>query len=121
MPLELQTRTQGDVTLISLHGRIVYGEETVVLREVVKKLLVTSHKLVLNLAGVSYVDSGGIGTLVGLFHSATACGSELKLAAANDKVLHVFEITRLLPVLGLYPSEQQAVDSFSKQAQAVKN
>src|ERR1700686_3109017 len=57
--LKLSTRTVDDILVVDCAGRIVFGEESAELRETVKKLIAQSRRIVLNLAGVSYIDSGG--------------------------------------------------------------
>jgi anti-sigma B factor antagonist len=97
-------------TIVDLSGRIVFGEEANVLREKVKKIITEKrHPVVLNLLKVSYVDSAGIGCLVGLYTSAHAAGTELRLACPSAKVEHVLKITKLLPILGAYPDETSAL------------
>ena len=62
------------ITVVDCHGRIVFGDESLMLRETVKDLLKTSKDMVINLADVNYIDSGGLGTLVGLYTSARGVG-----------------------------------------------
>ncbi len=69
MQLKLSTRTVGDVLVVDCNGKIVFGEESATLRDAVKRLIEEKNtQLVLNLAGVNYIDSGGLGTLVGSVH-----------------------------------------------------
>jgi anti-sigma B factor antagonist len=93
-------------------GRIVFGQESDSLRDTVKKLLPDNRRLVLNLSEVAYVDSGGLGTLVGLFLSARSAGAVMKLAGPTPRVTELLEITKLGTVLEVYPSEDLAVRSF---------
>ena len=75
-----------------------------------KKIILEQRRsVVLNLSKVSYVDSAGVGTLVGLYTSAHAAGCELRLACPTAKVEHVLTITKLLPILGAYPDETSAL------------
>ena len=66
MTLKTDTRVEGGVTIVSCNGRITFGDEAMALRENLKKILTDSRQLVLNLSGVSYIDSGGLGTLVSI-------------------------------------------------------
>jgi anti-sigma B factor antagonist len=93
-------------------GRIVFGEESASLRDTVKKLLPENRRLLLQLSEVAYVDSGGLGTLVGLFLSARKAGAAMKLASPTPRVSELLEITKLGTVLEVYPSEDLAVRSF---------
>jgi len=68
MQLKLNTRKLDDgIVVVDCAGRIVFGEETSELRDRVKGLLSEGSRVVLNLGEVSYIDSGGLGTLVALF------------------------------------------------------
>ena len=117
--LNISNKNAGGVTVVNVSGRIVYGEEANHLRREVRELFTSgSNKIVLNLAGVPYIDSGGIGALVGLYTSAHTMGAKLKLACANDKVTHVLEITRLIPILGMFPNEELAVAAIKNSGTA---
>jgi len=109
MDLSISTREVGHATVVDLKGRIVFGDEVTLLRDKVKRELEKRRPVVLNLREVSYVDSGGIGCLVGLYTSAHAAGTEMRLACPNQKVEHVLRITKLLPILGAYPDETSAL------------
>ena len=61
MNLKIETRVTDGVTIVSCHGRIMFGEEATELRETLKRLLATTRQIVLNLSGVTYIDSGGLG------------------------------------------------------------
>lgn len=119
MNITISTKESQGVMLVSVNGRIVFGEEANELRREVKPLVQTlGAAVVIDLTQVSYVDSGGIGALVGLYTTARAGGGELKLAGANPKVRHVLEITKLVDVLGMFPTPDQAVSSMVRSATA---
>lgn len=121
MELTVSKRTNDGIPVLDLSGRLVFGDETKVLRSAVKDVIAQGHvNIVLNLSDLAYVDSGGIGTLVGLYTSARAAGGDLKLASPNSRVQHVLEITRLLSVLSVHPSEEQAIAQLQKKSTAVK-
>lgn len=112
MTLKLETRVAGGVTVVSATGRIVFGEEASALRDTLKKLLTATKQLVLNLSGVSYIDSGGLGTLVGVYSSARAAGADIKLTGLGQRLRDVLAITKLATVFEVYDSEQQAIAAF---------
>jgi anti-sigma B factor antagonist len=117
--LRLSTRTIDDgVLIVDCIGRIVFGEESALLRDTVKKLLTHSKRTVLNLSGVTYIDSGGLGTLVGLYTSARNSGGALKLANLTQRVGDLLQVTKLVTVFDVYKNEQEAADSFGKGAVA---
>jgi anti-sigma B factor antagonist len=112
MTLKMETRTVNDVAVVSCTGRIVFGEEANALRDTLKKLLTTSKQVVLNLGGVSYIDSGGLGTLVGVYSSARAGGADIKLTGLGQRLRDVLAITKLATVFEVYDTEQQAIAAF---------
>jgi len=118
MALKIATREAGAVTVVSCNGRIVFGEEAADLREVVKNLLQRTKQIVVDLSGVTYIDSGGLGTLVGLFTSARNLGGEIKLANLTQRVHDQLQITKLITVFDCYPNEQAAVNAFPQRATA---
>lgn len=116
MQLKLDTRMVDDVVVIDASGKIVFGEESSQLRDAVKKLIAEHKKIVLNLAGTNYIDSGGLGTLVSLYTSANTAGASLKLANLTQRIGDLLQVTKLLTVFDVYDSEQKALDSFRKAA-----
>jgi anti-sigma B factor antagonist len=118
MALKISTHDAEGVTVVSCSGRIVFGEEAADLREVVKSLLQRTKQMVIDLAGVSYIDSGGLGTLVGLYTSARNAGGEIKLSNLTQRVHDQLQITKLITVFDCYPSEQAAVNAFPRRATA---
>lgn len=112
MPLELKTRTLCGVNVVECAGRVVYGDETSYLRSSVKELLKKDPRVVLDFEGVRDVDSGGVGTLLGLLTSALGAGGGLKLARINQRVRQTLSITRLLGVLTAYDTVEKAVAAF---------
>ena len=118
MQLKLNTRTENGVTIIDCNGRIVFGEESALLRDTVKKLIGENSRIVLNLADVSYIDSGGLGTLVALYTTAHNAGGSVKLANLTQRVGDLLQVTKLLTVFEVYDSEEKAIESFKKGAAA---
>src|SRR5437867_6956519 len=85
MALGIQTHISGDIFIVRCDGRIVFGDEGAALRERVRQMLSGSPRIVVNLNGVHYIDSGGLGILVGLSVSARNRGGELKLASPSQR------------------------------------
>ena len=112
MPLELTVRKTPDAVVVSCAGRLVFGDETTELRECVKEIMAEDPRIVLDLARVRDIDSGGVGTLVGLFTSAVNAGGDLKLAAASPKVMQTLSITRLLGIIRAYERVEDAIVAF---------
>ena len=118
MQLRLSTRTIDGALIVDCGGRIVFGEESASLRDSVKKLIPGNKNIVLNLGGVNYIDSGGLGTLVALYTTVHNAGGSIKLANLTQRVGDLLQVTKLLTVFQVYDSEEQAVQSFSKTAAA---
>ncbi len=70
MNLKIEKRQVDGVTVVSCQGRIMFGDEANALRDFLKEALTETPRMVLNLSGVTYIDSGGLGTLVGVYSSA---------------------------------------------------
>jgi anti-sigma B factor antagonist len=116
MSLGIQTQISGDVFIVRCDGRIVFGDEGAALRERVGHMLSGSPRVVVNLEGVDYVDSGGLGILVGLSVSARNRGGELKLVSPTERVSDLLRRTRLDAIISVYGNEEEAVAAFRKQA-----
>jgi anti-sigma B factor antagonist len=116
MQLKISSKNVDGITVLECSGRIVFGEESSLLRETVKKTISESKKIVLNLGEVNYIDSGGLGTLVALYATASAAGSTLKLASLTKRVDDVLQVTKLYTVFDVQDSESAAIASFGKAA-----
>lgn len=115
MQLKISIRTLNDgIVVVDCAGRIIFGEETAELRDRVKALITQDSRIILNLADVTYIDSGGLGTLVSLFITARNAGGAVKLARLTQRVGDLLQITKLLTVFEVYNSEEEAVQSFRK-------
>jgi len=115
MALRVQTQISGDVFIFLCDGRIVFGDEGSVLRERVRSVLSGTPKVVINLNGVDYIDSGGLGILVGLLVSAKNRGGELKLVLPRQRVKDVLRRTNLDRIFRVYENNDEAVAAFRKQ------
>ncbi len=115
MALKMTNREVNGVAVVAMEGRIVLGEESNALREAVKSLLAKNQKkIVLNMDNVTYIDSAGLGTLVATHHSAKAQNAALRLSNLGSKFQEILQVTKLLTVFEVFPSEAEAVRSFSQ-------
>jgi len=119
MALELNSKMIGRVVALSCRGRITAGEEGRALQEEVSKLTLGTKNVVMNLAEVGFVDSGGLGVLVRLFRSLRTHGGDLKFCQVPADLLKVLRITNLHSVFEMYESEAQAVEAFRRRASGV--
>jgi len=111
--LNINERQAGDVTVLDMSGKITIGEGSVSLRAAIRRLLEEGKKrILLNLAGVSYIDSSGIGELVSSFTAINKEGGQLKLLNLTQKLQDLLTITKLLTVFDVYESEAEALNSF---------
>jgi len=116
MSLELTTRSVAGSTVISCNGRIVLGEESAKLRQVVKEELADCNQIVLDLGGVGHIDSTGLGTLVALLASARKAGGGIKLANLNRHLYDVLGVTKLLTIFEVFDTAEDAAGTFNKLA-----
>lgn len=121
MQMTTSIREVADVTVVDISGRIVLGDESAALRDLVRRLLSMGHKKILfNLANVNHIDSAGLGHLVGAFTSVQKHAGEMKLLNLTNKVQDLMQITRLYTVFDIIDDEAVAVNSFHKSAGAVR-
>jgi anti-sigma B factor antagonist len=126
MAMGCNIRQVEDVTILDLSGRLSLGEvltfrpgRDLPLGEVVRELTGDGHrKILLNLAGVKYIDSSGVGQLVGTLTSVRAQGVDLKMYNPTKPVLDLLKMTKLLAVFDVRESEDAAIAAFSKGAAA---
>lgn len=111
--LDLKERQAGDVTILDLSGEVRIGDSSVALRESVRNLADQGKKkLLLNLAGVKYIDSSGIGELIANYTTISRQGGQLKLLNLTDRIQNLLVITKLLTVFDSYDNEAEALKSF---------
>lgn len=110
--LRVHTQVCGNAFIFRCQGRLVFGDECAVLRERVGSMLLGSPNIVVNLREVDYIDSGGIGVLIGLLVSARNRGGDLKLVAPNQLVTNVLRRTNLHTIFELYADDDKAVAAF---------
>lgn len=113
MTLHIDSRDVSQVSILDIRGRIVLGDEIHSLRDAVRKLVGEGKKkIILNLADVDYIDSSGVGELVGCFTTVRNAGGELKLLKLSQKVHDVLHVTKLYTVFDIRDDEFKAVKSF---------
>ncbi|MBV8832806.1 MAG: STAS domain-containing protein [Acidobacteriaceae bacterium] len=119
MALHAKVRRVGNVAIVDLNGKITLGENTGILRDELRSLLAQGNKqIILNMADVSYVDSAGLGELVGAYTTATNQGGSVKLLNLQGKMRDLMQITKLHTIFSTFDNEQEAVSSFGAGATA---
>jgi anti-sigma B factor antagonist len=115
LKLSLETRNCGDVIVVHCQGRIVYRDEAAALSRVVGEVLQQTSSVVLDLSGVSSIDSAGIGELALLQTWAQEKNASLKVAGANTLVRTLLDLTNLDSVIEVHPSLPAALESFREE------
>ncbi len=114
MSAKATVRKAGRVTIVDLAGRIVLGDGSGVVRETIKNLVASGQKeILLNLRDVTYLDSAGLGEIVGAFATVTNQGGDVRLLHTQGKVKDLLTITKLYTVFRAYDSEATALDAMS--------
>jgi anti-sigma B factor antagonist len=122
MALQITLNDLGGVRVLKLKGRLRLGEESVEFRNKIKEALSDANwleqkwgwkaQLIIDLGEVDYVDSAGLGALIGARASAIHQGAELKLANLTKSLRDQLAITKLVTVFDVFPSIEEAVKSF---------
>jgi anti-anti-sigma factor len=112
LKLSLETRNRGDVMIVHCQGRIVYRDEAAALSRLVGEVLQNGGKVILDLSGVSSIDSAGIGELAFLYTWARSQNADLKCASPSPFVRDLLDLTNLDSVLEIHPSVGEALAAF---------
>jgi anti-sigma B factor antagonist len=112
--MQIDERVVGDVTFLDLKGKLTLGEGDTLLKDKVNSLIMEGKKkLVLNLEGVPYIDSAGLGEIVRTYTTVSRQGGKLKLLNLTKRIQDLLSITKLLTVFEVYETEADAVKSFA--------
>ena len=111
--LNVAIRKNGDVTIVDLDGHITFGESSKLLRETMRDLITGgARKILLNLAEVGFIDSGGLGELVTCYASVFRQGGRVKLVNLQKRVVDLFDLTKVNSIFEVYQNEALAVLSM---------
>jgi anti-sigma B factor antagonist len=114
--MDISQRVTGDVVIVDVKGRITLGDGSdTMLKDKMRSLAQQGHKkLLMNLAEVSYIDSAGLGEIVGAYATTNRSGGSLKLLNPTKRIKDLLVITKLSTVFEMFFDESDAVRSFSK-------
>lgn len=112
MAIQMASRDVEGVTILDLKGRLMLGEGTNMLREGVRACLNQSQKVVINLGGVEYIDSAGLGELVGCHASAANKGAVVALLNVNERIHGILQVTKLYSVFEVFKDEKAALEKL---------
>ena len=112
--MTITERSSGKVTILDVEGKILLGEGDVQLKRKIDELIEGGQtNLVLNLANVPYMDSGGLGEIVRSYTTVKRAGGELKLLNATKRISDLLTITKLITVFEMHEDEAASVASFA--------
>ena len=112
--MQIEERGVGDVTILDLKGKMTLGEGDELLKDKINSLIHQGQrKLLLNLEGVPYIDSAGLGEIVRTYTTVSRQGGSLKLVNLTKRITDLLSITKLLTVFETFDTEQEALQSFS--------
>ena len=115
MSLKINIRETADATILDMSGRVSIGDALAELRDSIRESLAGNQKnILLNLAEVSYIDSSGLGQLIGSYATVTSRGGQMKLLNLQKRVHDLMQITKLVTVFETYANEEAALKSFAK-------
>jgi anti-sigma B factor antagonist len=113
--LKFTLKVVGDVCVVKLEGKFMGGGDSFFLREKIKNVLSTGiQKILVDLDGVPYIDSTGVGFLVGSHTTVSQEGGWLKLVRVKSKILDVLKVMNLLKIFDIYEDEETALKSFEE-------
>ena len=115
--MQIEERTVGGVTILDLKGKLTLGDGDALLKDKIHSLLHQGRRhFLLNLGGVPYIDSAGIGEVVSTYSTVSREGGSLKLLNLTKRIHDLLAITKLLTVFETFSAEADAVRSFSSAA-----
>ncbi len=111
--MQIEERIVGDVTILDLKGKMTLGEGDELLKDKINSLIHQGKKkLLLNLEGVPYIDSAGLGEIVRTYTTVSRQGGSLKLVNLTKRITDLLSITKLLTVFETFDAEKDAISSF---------
>jgi anti-sigma B factor antagonist len=112
--MQIEERPLGDIVVLDLKGKMTLGEGDELLKDKINSLVHQGRrKVVLNLEGVPYIDSAGLGEIVRTYTTISRQGGSMKLLNLTKRITDLLSITKLLTVFETYDNEADAVRSFS--------
>ena len=113
----IEERAVGGVAVLDLSGKLALGDGDGLLKDKVNSLIHQGLKeIALNLGGLSYMDSAGLGELISVLSTVTRAGGHIKIFNLTKRVSDLLTITKVLTVFDVYESEQETLNSFSSTA-----
>ena len=112
--MEISERTIGALTILDLSGKLTIGDGAQLLKDKSESLVFQDRKqIIVNLAAVPYIDSGGLGQLVACYTTLAKAGGRLTLLNVNTKNHDLLSITKLVSVFETFDTEREAIESYA--------
>lgn len=112
--MKSEVRDSNDVRVITLSGKITIGSGDVKLRELIGQALEDGRtKILLDIGGVTAIDSSGIGEMVACYTTVTKRDGQLKLVHLSPKIQDILQVTQLITVFDVFDDEGEAIASFA--------
>jgi anti-anti-sigma factor len=119
--LYIDQRRNADVTILDLKGKLRVGGNAMALHRSIRSLILEKNtRIILNLAGVTFIDSCGLGELVASQVSMENKAGEIKLIGLTEQLRELLSATRLLAVFDTYANEAEAIQSFADRDSSVE-
>ena len=113
--LKIADRQIKNVIVLDMDGNLRIGDGCVALRNAISRLLKEGeNQILLNLAGVAYIDSSGLGEIIASYNTLDKNGGQIKLLHLTQRVRELMTITKLLTVFDVYENESEALNSFKR-------
>ncbi|HUF23695.1 MAG TPA: STAS domain-containing protein [Vicinamibacterales bacterium] len=111
--MQIEERTVGDVTVLDLKGKMTLGEGDELLKDKINSLMNQGRgKILMNLGGVPYIDSAGLGEIVRTYTTVSRQGGTMKLVNLTKRITDLLAITKLLTVFETFDSESEALKTY---------
>jgi anti-sigma B factor antagonist len=110
--MEIQERQREGVRILDLKGSLTAGEACQLLKAHANVNLDLQPRVVVNLEGVDYIDSSGLGMLVNCFSTLQKAGGGLRILSPSERDMELMVLTKLATVFQVFKDEQDAVNSF---------
>lgn len=113
--MNIDVKDHGDATVLTVKGNMMGGPETIAVHDKVKELIEKNkNKVIIDLSNVKWMNSSGLGTMMGCLTSLKNANGDMKLCGVTEKVKSLFMITKLITLFETYATAEEAIKAFNK-------
>ena len=113
--MNIDVKDHGDATVLTVKGNMMGGPETIAVHDKVKDLIEKNkNKVIIDLSNVKWMNSSGLGTMMGCLTSLKNANGDMKLCGVTEKVKSLFMITKLITLFETYATAEEAIKAFNK-------